>query len=95
LERIKLEKRGIQVAALRSNAAQEKGNRDLKTVGMEAKALRRLDAGSADREQLTNLMTCHFEMHSAGGFNKANAKLSCPDQATKLWSDVDGKEKRS
>jgi len=24
-----------------------------------------------------------------------NAKLSYPDQATKLWSDVDGKEKRS
>jgi hypothetical protein len=37
-----------------------------------------------------------FRGHSAGGFrNKANAKLSYPDQATKLWCDVDGKEKRS
>ena len=24
-----------------------------------------------------------------------NAKLSYPDQASKLWSDVDGEEKRS
>ena len=27
-------------------------------------------------------------------FRRANAKLSYPDQALKLWSDVDGKEKR-
>jgi hypothetical protein len=33
--------------------------------------------------------------HSAGGINKANAKLSYPEQAHKLWCDVNGKERRS